>query len=186
MTDPRDALFSELHRTWLKPAGFRKKGRRSERQAEDGLLVSVVLESGPSSPFGPIYFGIDLSVTHTSLPRNRRLMCIGLSSYVEGKQRWIIPYGAATTDLFDRIRALFSTTGVELLRRMSTLPSLTDLFAELDSFWYYESHARCLDWLERYAEATRVIEHAIDNAPHENFRERALRLLAQRQARSDA
>jgi len=85
----------ELRRAqWLKPSEFRKKGRISMASSKAGLLLSVILESGPAYPTGPRHFDFELRATHPSLPPNRVLINIGLCAWTEGHQRWSYDYGA--------------------------------------------------------------------------------------------
>jgi hypothetical protein len=186
MPDPRDVLLRDIHLQWLKPVGFRKIGRRCQVQFESGLIVSVVLESGSSYQFGPTSFGFELCAMHPSFDKKQTLIILDLPRHSEKFQRWTYEYGAPTDDLFTRIKLLFSQTGLPLLERMCTLESLAELFTELDSVWHYRGHAWCLDSLDRPDEATQVVERAISRAPHDNFRQFAMRELEVRKARGAA
>jgi len=60
---------------------------------------------------------------------------------------------------------------------MSTIQGLTGLFERLDSVWWYQGHAWCLDRVGKVDEALAVIQNAIKHAPHASFREHAERTL---------
>ncbi len=50
-------------------------------------------------------------------------------------------------------------------------------FEQVDSVWWYQGHAWCLDRIGKVDEGLSVIQAAIQHAPHDNFREHAERVL---------
>jgi len=176
MTDPRDVLLSDLHKQYLKPLGFKKTGRRIEKETPDGLRLTVHLESGPAIPFDTIYFGIELSAAHASAPLPHGVLSIGLSSYAKNVQRWQLEYGAPAEPLLGRIGDQFSTTGLSLLQRMSSLEGLVGVYPLLDPLRYrafYQGQVWCLNELGRRDEAAEVIRQVIAQAPNPRFRSAA-------------
>ncbi len=187
MSDPRDVLLSELHKQYLKPLGFKKTGRRIERESADGLRLTVHLESGPAIPFDTVYFGIELAASHAAASLPNGLLSIGLSSYAENVQRWKLEYGEPAEPLLEKITALFSKTGLNLLQRMSSLDGLVELYPLLDAMRYrafYRGQVWCLNELGRRNQAADVIRQVIAQAPNPRFRT-AAELVLQEQLLED-
>ncbi|WP_022980904.1 hypothetical protein [Ideonella sp. B508-1] len=160
--------------------GFRKTARRSQRTTAQGLVQTVVLESGPRSPYSPYRFDIELRVTHPELPPNRCLINLGCCKHIEGQQRWVVGVDDGP-EVWGRILSVLREKAPHLLARMASVEGLTAMFEEISSVWYYESQAWCLERLGFHDQAVSVIQRAIEQAPHEGFREAAERKLAQYQ-----
>ena len=182
MPDTRSLIFSDLHRTWLKPLGFRKTGRKSVKELERGLIISVVLESYPAPPAGPYRFSID---THASIGSgtNRIAYTLVLPTYLNKGQYWAIDDATNTDALHAEVIDVFGAVAVPALQKMQRIEGLAELFGSIPDhiplFWYYTSYFNCLKLLNRRPEALALLERTIALAPHEGVAQQARKLLVE-------
>ncbi len=177
--DFRDKLFAELHEQFLRPLGYRRRARRSEAVAPEGIALSVSLESSRWNTSERIDFGIDLQARHSAYVGGL-LMNIGLRRYVDPpRQRWSVDEENSEAVVCKEVEQAFSSAAVPLLKRMSTFEGLAALCAEFGPIRFFESHCWCLLRAGKTEQAIKVLEDAVLNAPHDGLRGHAIRLLEQ-------
>jgi hypothetical protein len=197
-TDPRDKLFAELHESYLRQLGYRRRGRKSTLDVSNGLFVVAELESSTWNTTDRIEFGINLGVMHPNFARDpftererereRKsvgdvLVMIGLRRYTDPpNHRWSVTPEGDNEGEFSKVRAALAGKGVELLLRMNDFSKLESLCGEFGPFRYFEARSWCLRRLGRVAEAAEVIRAALSAAPHPGAAEHAARLLARHDA----
>jgi len=174
--DPRDALFAELHDQFLKPAGYKRRGRSSKLTTREGVVLSIVLESSTWNTVLRSDFGISLVAAHQIYGRNM-LVNIPLRRQADPPlQRWTMNE-ENRVEVSHAVRQAFTCVALPLLERMSTLEGLVSVCADFGPFRFFEARSWCLRRLGRDAEAQQVVRDAIDHAPHDGARQHAERLL---------
>ena len=186
MSDPRNALFSEIHGVWLKPMGFRKAGRRGTKTLADGTELTIQMESYPAAPGGPIRFSLEIRANLVRPDPDSVTYCMHLPSYADKQQYWTIHDDTDATDIKQRAMQSFESLAVPALHKMHTLEGLLQLFREVPShvpiFWYYESYLHLLKLLGRHEDGTALLQRTIEASPHDRVKQRAAALLAQHEA----
>ncbi len=192
--DIRDEFFATLFQDFLRPLGFRKKGRTATRQLEGGLFQKVELESSTWNTAERVEFGINISVSHVAFRRDPFsdqpkpkhgdvLLRLNLRRYVDPPhQRWTWRSAPELEDEFVLAASTFREHGLIMITRMSDIGTIEELCAEHGPTRYFEARSWCLRKLGRVGESIEVIRSAIANAPHEGFKSHAARLLARNDA----
>lgn len=182
MSDPRSSLFSEIHRVWLKPLGFRKSARKSLKELGDGSALAVTLESYPATPGGPYHFSIEVRATWDAGTPNSIVYCLYLPSYLTKEQFWIIKESTNVSELQNEIKQQFEAVAVPAIHRMHSLEGLLELFRSIPSHvslrWYYHDFFNLLNRLGKREEGRALLQKVIDTADA-GAKERAAMLLAQ-------
>lgn len=89
MPNPRDQIFSVIHRQWLKPLGFRKSGRKSTWVVSAHLVIEVLIDSYPAIPGGPYRFSLQIKASWQE-PSSKALNAfVYLPSYATREQFWL-------------------------------------------------------------------------------------------------
>lgn len=177
--DFRDTLFGELHAQFLRPLGYSRRARRSERTTSDGLALLVALESSTWNTAEHVDLGIDLQARHPAY-LGGLLMNIGLRRYVDPpKQRWTVDRENSADAVSNAVAQAFSRVAVPLLEQMSTFDGLATLCAGFGPVRFYESHCWCLLRVGKSQQAMQVLKDAVLHAPHEGVKNHALHLLQQ-------
>jgi hypothetical protein len=171
--DPRDTIFVELHESYLRQLGYRRRGRKRTLELPSGLLLLVELESSTWNTRDHIDFGINLGVSHPGFTRDPFAVCerpasgdmlvvMSLRRYADPpNQRWSSSAEGDNEAEISKVRKAFSTEGIELLSRMSHFSTLELLCGEFGAGRYAAARSWCLRRLGRLAEAAEVTRGAV-------------------------
>jgi hypothetical protein len=185
VADLRNQLFSAIHRTWLKPQGFQKKGRRITKEFSPGVSVEVVLESYPTTPYGPYRFSIELIAMWREVDQPPIAYQMSLPSYatMPRAQFWTFSTEPEFEAVAQEATRLFESVALPTIQEMTTLEGLAKLFERIPVhvglFRYYGYYLDLLGRLGRVQAQRDLLRRVIQSDSRQDVIERAKQELMQ-------
>jgi hypothetical protein len=184
MSDVRDSLFSDIHREWLKPRGFRKHGRKSIKSLDGQSSITVELEKYPATPGGPYRFSIDVRVACQRRGLRPITYQMSLPSHVDQRQFWSFSSQQEFSRISFNVKEQFRTWAVPALLDMETEEGLLRLFdgipQHVSLVWYWTDYVNLLNRTGRAEDAKAFLCKVVDELhTREDIQQRAKQMLAE-------